>query len=895
MPILRVPIAAGRGLDRATGTVAQNPANQADARNVYARDAKVSIRPGMSGTGFPSLVWGTDIIGEFPIKATLDEILVVYDRSSRQIRVFRLDTINGILQTIATPAYGLWGTLNADAEFPVVVAGESNGLLFLAHCEPVLTNRLACIYYTPDDAIPSNVGTLTTYTAALSDTGIVGPIYPSFVFAYLEYLCFAGYGSDLDPDRGDIVRMSQPQAPLDLRPPNYFYCGVAKDPIIALGTTNGASPVSVAGAVAAGQATVLVIAKTDECYVLNGTSFDNFMPTLLDPRYGVVSPRAFQNVGGVLYGWSSDGARRFTAVQTVPIAQPLELISPLPNDFPALGPSRLCFSIYDLTRYRLSWVFPDSDNASVPVACFTLSLWNPADPRWSFDELQQPVCCAGLMVGRDTGTPLPPPIGWLSGVTADDTAIAADPRYRSITVQWTNNEATGTEIIQIFARPLGGAWGVVRSVAVIAYSEQSATWDTALPVTFYDVALRYVNGTLPGAGYESNDPDLWTATTAPGAKTTLDTSAAPVAWVSGNYGGSSVPVVLLWASAQQFGCYLLEKSTDGGATYTTVVVDLVQDGYLYPVVPAEIGTTVKFRLTAQRGAVVGPTAGTLDVFMGIVVAQPVWISGVFNPGAGQAALSWNAATNALQYLLEKSTDGGTTWTTVATVSALTYNYSVPPAEINTTVDFRLTGQNGAINSVVSATEPVVMTFAVGGGVMASASFTAPVSGTGGAHPVYGAGNIAWNSATAADQYILERNVGGAGWATITTTAATSYTDPDFPFANCNVNVQYRVTPRSATYGVNGATSASMGFNSTVALTHTITAASLTTAGALSVTYGPTNVTLYIWVAGVYYGQQTGYGSGSVIGIAPQVAGTVCLVAVGQSGVMYSLPFTVVAA
>lgn len=713
MPVLRVPIVAGRGLDRATGTAAQNPASQADARNVYARDAKVALRPGMTGTGFPSLAWGTDIIGEFPIKATLDQIIVVYDRPSSQIRVFRLDTINGILQTLTSPAFGLWGTLNAEAEFPVVVAAESNGLLFLAHCEPVLTNRLPCIYYTPNAAIPSNVGTLTTYTAALSSTGLVGPIYPSYVFSYLEYLCFAGYGSDLDPDRGDIVRMAQPQAPLDLRPPNYFYCGVQKDPIVALGTTNGPNPVGVSGAVTAGQQTVLVIAKSDECYVLNGTSFDNFTPALLDPRYGVVSARAFQNIGGVLYGWASDGARRFTATQTIPIAQPLELISPLPSDFPTLGPSRLCFSVYDLTRYRLSWVFPDSINASVPVAAFTLSLWNPGDPRWSFDELQQPVCCAGLLVGRDSGTPLPPPVGFVSSVAADDTTIAADPRYRSVTLQWTNNQQTGTEIVQVFARPLGGAWSVVRSIAVIADSEQTATWDAALPVTFYDLALRYVNGTLPGAGYESNDPDLWTAPSAPGAKTTVDSSSAPVAWVSGVYTGPSTPALLMWASAQQFGCYLLEKSTDGGATYTNVAVDLVQDGFAYTVPPAEVGTTVKFRLTAKRGAVVGPTAGTLDVPMVIIVAQPTWISGLWDTVNLVALLSWNPATGATSYLLEKSTNGGATWVAVATVAGTNYVYTPPgaflsaPGEFGTTVQFRVTGKNGAISSVPSVAELVL--------------------------------------------------------------------------------------------------------------------------------------------------------------------------------------------
>lgn len=419
-PVMRVPLAVGRGMDRATGTVATTPASPIDSRNVYARDAKMSLRPGLALPGLPALAWSTDIIGTFPIKATLDEILVVYDRSSRDIRVYRLDTIAGVLQTLVSPANGTWGTLDAEAEFPVVVAAESNGLLFLSHCEAQIDNRLPMVYYTPDFSTPTNVGTLTTYMAALSSSGISGPVYPTFVFAYLEYLCISGYGTDLDPDRGDITHMAQPTDPLDMRPPNYFICGVAKDPIIALSTTNGPIPIGVSGSPTAGQSTVLVIAKNDESYVLNGTSFDNFTVALLDPRYGVVSPRAFQNIGGVLYGWSSDGARRFAAQSTTWIAQALELISPLPADFPALGPSRLCFSAYDLDRKRLTWLFPDSEAAAVPVAAFTLSLWNPDDPRWTFDEMQQPVSCAGLILSRDTGSTAPPPIGYVSDILADD-------------------------------------------------------------------------------------------------------------------------------------------------------------------------------------------------------------------------------------------------------------------------------------------------------------------------------------------------------------------------------------------------------------------------------------------------------------------------------------------
>ncbi len=626
MPIETMPLAVGLGMDRMTGAVAVNPAAPVDARNIYALAAKMSLRPGLAGTGFPPLAWGTDILECVGMEATLDELFVVYDRPSREIRIFRLDTENGTLQTIASPANGLWGTLDAEAEFPVVVAAEADGMMFFAHCEAEITNRLPCVYYTPDDATPANVGTLTTYEASLRDAGPTGPIYPTFVFAYLDYLCFVGYGDDLDPDRGDMVRMSQPTAPLDLRPPNFFLCGVKKDPIIALGVTNGPSPISAAGLPAAGQATVLVCAKADKSFVLNGTNFGDFVPTLLDPRYGVVSARAFQNINGILHGWASDGVRRFVANTTVSIAQPLELASPLPEDFPPLGPSRLCFSSYDVDRRLASWLFPNSEQVSVPVAEFLLSLWDPENPRWTFSERQQPVSCAGVIFGRDTGSLPPPPVGWVSDITAADAGISADARYRSVLMQWVNNEQTGSEIVQVFARALGGSWNLVMSIAVGGGPEQSAVWDTAAPLTQYDLAFRYMNGVTPAVGYESSDPDSWTAATAPGSKASVTTSSEAVSWVSGSFTSPSAPVNLVWTSVQQNVPYLLEKSNDGGSTWTTVASGIVANTFAYAVPPGELNTTVEFRVTAENGLIVGPTAGVLSVAMMITIGTP---SGAF--------------------------------------------------------------------------------------------------------------------------------------------------------------------------------------------------------------------------------------------------------------------------
>ena len=753
-----MPLAVGRGLDRNTGTVSVSPAAPIDARNVYARDAKMALRPGMAGTGFPPLAWGTDIIGIFGMRSTLDVLYVVYDRPSRDIRIYRLDTETSVLQTILSPVNGLWGTLDVNAEFPIVTAAEADGLMMFAHAEPDITHRLPTIYYTPDVS-DTAVGTLTVLTADLVGDGVAvaGPVYFSGVYAYTDYIGGWGYGSVNDPDRGDILRLCQPAAPLDWRPPNYAIFGVKKDAIIGCCATAGPSPVGASGAVVAGITSVLVVAKSDESYILNGTSFDNFAPQLLDSKFGVISPRAMQNVGGVAYGWSSDGARIFSSQTTTPVAQPLELVSPLPADFAPRGPGRECFSSFDSDRKLVSWLFPDTESAAVPVAEFMLSLWNPQDPRWTFSERQQPVTCSGILFARDTGSLPPAPIGYVSSILANDSGIAADPRYRSINLQWTNNKQTGTELVQLFARPSGGDWSLQTSFAVGGDADQQATWDTALPVTAYDIALRYANEQTPATGYESDDPDLWTAATAPGSKSSVVTTSAAVTWVGGSFTDPSTPVNLVWASAQSGAPYLLEKSLDAGVTYTTVAANLVATSYAYAIPPAEVGTTVRFRLTAERDAVVGPTAGTLDVPMVISVAKPTWIGDTWTPATRIIALNWNPATNAALYLLEKSADGGSTWTSVATIPGTTYNYAVLDAELNITMNFRLTGQNGVHVSPVSDLLPVDTPFAIGTPVLTLTAMTA-------ADRQNGSQRMTWTAADNASIYLCEYSFdGGSTW------------------------------------------------------------------------------------------------------------------------------------
>lgn len=760
MERVKMPLAIGRGLDRATGLAATQPQYPLDARNVFARDAKMSLRAGLAGTPYDDLTWGTDILAIAPIKATGDELFCVYDRVSRELRIFRLIVATGEIQEPTA----IWGTLSPDAAFPVVTAAECDGKVLFAHDEGAFVLRLATVFYTPNAADPTSVGTLSTLMADLDGDGVEAPVRFRGVIAYLEYVVGWGYGSEEigEEDRGDIARLSNPAEPTVFLPANYVLVGARADPI------RGAVPTE----------NVLALGKENESYRLIGTSPLDFGIEPLDPRYGVVSARCAVNIGGIGYWWSQDGARKVLAAGTVPIAQPLELISPLPDDLPDLGPSRECFVVYDRRRYLVEWLFPNLTRAAVRTTGFALSLWEPSDPRWTFMVHEQALACAGELLLSDD-VEAPPPTGYADNLAANDVDIASDPRFRSVLLSWDNNDFDGNEIVQVFAKPAGGSWSLVVSLA-IGGSSQQTTLDALLPLTEYEIAIRYTRGVQVTPGYAGDNPDAWTAPTADDSKVIFETSSAAVTWVSDVFTTPSGPVTITWASDQLNVPYLIEKDPGGG--FVEVASDVFANQYVYAVPGGELGLTIPFRVTAKRGAIVGPNTGSNDVEMFLTVGQPAWVSAVWTVASGVAALDWTDASGATSYLLEKSTNGGASWTPVATIAPSNYNYAPLDAELNTTVKFRVTGKNGALSGPVSATQDVTFTIALDPPVVSGVTWESQADNPAFTQVVsYGNMRVVWAAIAGATSYRVERSPNGVGgWVSVGTTTATQFLNPITP-------------------------------------------------------------------------------------------------------------------
>lgn len=362
----------------------------------------------------------------------------------------------------------------------------------------------------------------------------------------------------------------------------------------------------------------------------------------------------------------------------------------------------------------------------------------------------------------------------------------------------------------------------------------------------------------------------------------------------------ATPINLNWTSAQLDAPYLLEKSIDGGATFSTVVADLFAQSYQYQIPAPELGLTVRFRVTAQRGAIAGPTAGVIPIPMFIVVGATAFTSATFGPTPSPvAALAWSAATRATSYLLEKSTNGGATFTTVATVAGLTYNYNVPGAEINTTVKFRVTGMNGATAGPASAVQDLAMTVVVG--AMGAIAVAWNAYGA----PFLYCGNMTatWAAVSNATAYRVEQKIGAGGFVVVGTTGGLAYSvQGGVPWANANQNFTFRVTPLYAIVAPNvaGAPADSAATPATYVSAHTVTSAVCTPRGGGDPSFdtvvtwtGPADRTMYGTLGQVWsYGSPPGWVSGQSQNTG-DLRGKVVSVRLGDADTLPSLPVVVV--
>lgn len=622
----RVPLTYGAGLNRGTGTGAKDPRSFYDARNVIAREAGMELRTGLTGTGLPALDWGTDVLAMESVQKTLDVLQVVYDRPSRDVRVYRLNPVNTpTRQLVAT-----WGTLNAQAAFPIITMAEAGGTIFMAHAEETLAYRLPTKYWTPG-ALDTDAGTLTTATADFDGSGSPGDIYFFGVCAYREYIVGWGWGTETDnttKDRPEIVRLSKPDNPTVFPPESYFLCGTRSTRVVGCTPMPGG----------------LLVGSRTQRYTIFGTDPETFGVELTDPSHGIVSPRAWRTINGVAYTWSVTGPRETTdpMAPSRDLAIPLDLMEAVPDGWVERGPLREAFAAYDPEQRVLYWVWPDLTASGVTrTMSYACSLRSPSEPRFSVAVFERRLACAGTYL---SGKVAPAPgTGYASSVVLTDGGWNVGEDGRRLTVAWTNNNILGSEVVEVWLK-YGGNWYLQTSVAVTG-SSQSTLLTGLDALQDYTVALRHLApGPTYTAGYTGATPDAWSAGTAAGSKQTITTGGNAPTLTAGTWARSSATVTTFTLTIQVIDTRTqveLQKDIGGGfVTFATIAfggsTTLVQP---FAADPAEAGLTVSYRARLVRGAATSAWSATRTIFHGVTDTPPaidLWLD--VSPSGGNQTL-----------------------------------------------------------------------------------------------------------------------------------------------------------------------------------------------------------------------------------------------------------------
>ena len=162
--------------------------------------------------------------------------------------------------------------------------------------------------------------------------------------------------------------------------------------------------------------------------------------------------------------------------------------------------------------------------------------------------------------------------------------------------------------------------------------------------------------------------------------------------------------------------YRVEQSADGGSDWSTVVADTGSTSTNYTVTGLANGSMYAFRVAAVNVAGTGGTSSTASETPRTTPGRPIGV--VSEDGDAQSALTWTAPTSAggaavTGYLVEQSSDGGTTWSTVvADTGSTSTAYTVTSLANGTGYLFRVSAVNaagtGSASSAVSA-NPVAPT------------------------------------------------------------------------------------------------------------------------------------------------------------------------------------------
>ncbi len=321
------------------------------------------------------------------------------------------------------------------------------------------------------------------------------------------------------------------------------------------------------------------------------------------------------------------------------------------------------------------------------------------------------------------------------------TVTAAALSATSIALTWpVSLSATGYRVQS--STDGGFTWTTLAANnATTSYTMTTLTADTS-----YKIRVYALNAT--GASIASATVTLSTLTLAP---TGFAATAA-----------STTEIDLTWAAVTDATNYKIERSPTG-ATWTNLnAAGLTGSSTSYADTGLTAGTTYYYRVSAISAS--GTSAASSSINLPTLATAPTLTATVAS--ATQVNLSWTAPTGAASYKVEISSDGGSTWTILATPATTTY--AATGLTTDTAYRFRVSAVNAGGASAPSAFASVTTVLASPGSFAAAPQSVSEI-------------DLSWTVVANATSYKIERSLDNTTWTALVpgvplTGSSTSYND-----------------------------------------------------------------------------------------------------------------------
>jgi titin len=304
-----------------------------------------------------------------------------------------------------------------------------------------------------------------------------------------------------------------------------------------------------------------------------------------------------------------------------------------------------------------------------------------------------------------------------------------------VRLSWTNVLGETGYVLERSADGQSG-WSTINSplANVITYTNTALTADTD---SFYRVTARNASGDSPASEVKSAHTLLPTVTGT--------AAAAP----------STTEIDLTWDESTGESSYQVERSTNG--TTFTLLATVDADTHAYANTGLVAGTTYYYRVRAVNAG--GPSPAPAKTT--ITTRPPGTTASATTVSASQLRVAWTNVAGETGYRVERSADGQSDWSTIATTAANVLSYVNSGLSADAVWYYRVTPFNASGDGQTSSVVSRRTLLAAPTGVTAQAASATSVT-------------VNWTDQDGATSYKVERLIGTA-WTVVGTTDADTTT------------------------------------------------------------------------------------------------------------------------